>query len=191
MTGHRPSLPQRRSVRLQAYDYRSQAVYYITICSADKQRIFGEIVNDQMRLNGVGGCVDEAWLQTADKRPSAELDTHVVMPNHFHALFFLNSGIQTAGDFPGRSQARSSGSIGSIVAGFKQAATISIRRHVGDDQLPVWQRGYYEHIVRNDSSLAQIREYIQNNPINWALDRENCCFVPDQANPRTGWRETT
>jgi REP element-mobilizing transposase RayT len=180
----------RRSIRLQGYDYRSQGLYYLTICTAAKRCLFGEIIDDSMRLNACGQQVEQAWLETSVKRPYVELDAYVVMPNHFHAILFLRSGTETAPDFPGRGMQRSAGSLSTVIAGFKQAATMAARRTLENNELQVWQRNYYEHIIRTDDSLAQIREYIQNNPLSWALDRENPQFKPDPRTRLAGWQVT-
>jgi REP element-mobilizing transposase RayT len=174
---------KRRSIRLCGYDYSLAGAYFITICTQDRACLFGDVVDGEMRLNYAGKIVHDEWLRTADMRSNVELDAFVVMPNHFHAIVFLNDEPRR-GDRPvaptqstANTMARPAGptphSIGAIMAGFKSASTKHINEIRHTRGAPVWQRNYYEHIIRDDESLHRIREYIANNPLQWALDREN------------------
>jgi REP element-mobilizing transposase RayT len=165
-------------------------MYFVTVCAAERRSIFGEIRDGTMFLNRWGELVREEWLRTAEMRPDVELDEFVVMPNHFHGIIIFTH-VAMVGDGstlvpvgahcvrpPSDSPATNSGgarsaplqraarSLGSVMAGFKAAVT----RRIGQ---PVWQRNYFEHIIRHDHGLNRLRDYIIGNPSCWLADREN------------------
>ncbi len=169
--------PNRRSLRLKGYDYSQAGAYFITIVSQDRACLFGEVVNGEMRLNEFGEFVRDEWFQSAQIRQEIQLnpDEFVVMPNHIHGVVWIvgdGASVGAHGRAPLPMQ-RMPRSLASFIAGFKSAVTKRINERRGTPGLPVWQRNYYEHIVRDDDELRRIREYITNNPLQWALDREN------------------
>lgn len=188
-----PDIHHRRSIRLQEYDYNRAGAYFLTICTFQRECLFGEVIDCEMRLNGFGEIVREEWLNTAKMRPNVDLDAYVTMPNHFHAVIFMNQDIgahcmRPDSDAKDDSRAHSSaplrrqfGSIGSIIAGFKSAVTKSINTLRDNPGCPVWQRNYYEHVIRNDADLTNIRQYIANNPLKWDLDENNPADVHKNA----------
>jgi putative transposase len=138
--------------------------------------MFGRIVAGEVRLNAYGRIVEAEWVKTSARRDNLELDAFVVMPNHFHAIVVI------AGDSAGTARraptfedfARPiSGSLPTVVRSFKSAVTKRINESSLDSTAPVWQRGYYEHAIRNEHDLALTREYVMNNPLKWDLDEEN------------------
>jgi putative transposase len=151
--------------------------YFVTICTENKNCLLGEVVNGEAALSREGKIVGEEWLKTTEVRPYVSLDLFVVMPNHFHGILFIDKEAEggTARCAPTIRQFRMmiSESLPSIIRGFKSAVTrrINILRYVPG--APVWQRNYYEHVIRDEPSLKRIREYIVNNPLSWELDREN------------------
>jgi len=126
--------------------------------------MLGNIVNGEMRANKFGRIIETEWLKTPQIRKNVELDEYVVMPNHFHAiLFIIRRGVlQYAPTNKFRSPSQT---IGSIVRGFKSAVTKRTNKLRNTPGIPVWQRNYYERVVRNENELNRIREYIQNNPL--------------------------
>ncbi|WP_036199620.1 transposase [Meiothermus ruber] len=179
---YNPDKHHRRSVRLKGYDYTQAGAYFITICAQNRECLFGDVVDGEMRLNEIGLIVRDEWLKTAILRPSVVLDEYVVMPNHIHGVIIITDDCR--GTLHGRGTLQraptieqfgkpTSNSIPTIVRLFKSATTKRINEHRGTPGMPVWQRNYYEHIIRNDASLNRIRQYIVNNPIKWGLDREN------------------
>lgn len=174
---------QRRSIRLPGYDYSQAGAYFVTLCVHDRACLFGEVVDGAMRLNELGALVASEWLRTATIRPQVTLDEFVVMPNHFHAIIAIEDSRR--GVLPyARPRFRSPAeSLGSIVRGFKSATTTLINSMRNSPGVPVWQRNFYEHVIRNEAELTRIQEYIVNNPLQWYLDRENpqkgvCRYAP-------------
>ena len=129
-----------------------------------------------MHLNELGQVVENEWLQTENIRPNIETDTFVVMPNHIHGILVIaDNGRGVLQYAPTNKYGFSSPSqtLGAIVRGFKSSVTRQINQIRNTPGTPVWQRNYYEHIVRNEKELYAIREYIQNNPLKWDLDENN------------------
>ena len=172
-----PSKHRRRSIRLQGYDYSRAGAYFVTVCAQNREYLFGEIADGEMRLNEAGKIVRNEWLRTGDIRSNVELDAFVVMPNHLHASVFLSDEPRRRGDRPVAPTGPTPGSIGAIMAGFKSITTKRINEMRNTPGASVWQRNYYEHIIRDGESLDKIREYIVNNPMQWAFDRENLNIV--------------
>ena len=171
-----PSQNHRQSLRLQNYNYQQAGLYFVTICSYEKEFLFGEIVNGEVKLNQFGKIVEKEWFNTPFLRPNIELDTCVIMTNHFHGILHIHGSCITGADSRAHISAplhRTSHSLGSIIAGFKSAATKKINELRGTPRMPVWQRNYYENIIRDEESLQKMREYILNNPTQWELDEEN------------------
>lgn len=187
-----PEKHHRRSIRLRNYDYSQPGAYFVTICTYQKQSWFGEIKNGQMYLNQLGKIVADEWLKTCKIRPNFQLDEWVIMPNHFHGIVIINdySGDDQslgagnrpldlgAGNLPLDLGARDAplqqkpNSLSSCIAGFKSAVTKRINLLRQNTDTPIWQRNYYESILRDEKYLAVVREYIINNPKNWPNDRD-------------------
>ncbi len=179
---YNPQKHHRRSIRLKGYDYSQAGLYFITICCQNKECLFGQIVNNEMILNNAGKYADKCWLEIPQHLPNAILHEHIIMPNHVHGIIELSdvgaenflplqqSNEPKQNDF----QKMIPRSIGSIVKGFKIGVTKwmrSVRMEDFPPQRPVWQRNYYEHIIRNEQSYQVISEYIINNPAQWEEDK--------------------
>jgi REP element-mobilizing transposase RayT len=168
-----PSKRHRRSIRLRGFDYTSQGAYFVTTVTHDRRELFGRIVDDEMRLNAAGRIVAEEWQRSGEVRSNVEVDEFVVMPNHFHGIVFLmqnDEGTLRSAPTPAFG-ASVAGSLPVIVRNFKGAATRRLR-HLGFADT-VWQRNYHERLIRNERELHAIRQYIIDNPRQWALDKEN------------------
>ncbi len=190
---HDPERHGRRSMRLQGYDYSQAGAYFLTICTADRRMLFGDVVNHRMVLNEAGRIVADEWLGSARIRPEIELDAWVVMPNHIHGILTITDvgggcdrgsrpdqrSLTTGVGVAGRGDRRVAptgpgpGSVGAIVAGFKSASAKRINAFRGTPGVSVWQRNYYEHVIRFEAVLNRIRQYIAENPARWAEDPEN------------------
>ena len=166
------ALPHRRSIRLSGYDYSTSGFYFVTICTHGRQCTLGEIVDHQMLLAPLGELVSEEWWKAGLIRPDIAVDESIVMPNHLHGLVRIDRENAAKGDRQGARDAPLHGrgtSLGSLIAGFKAAVTRRAHREL-DLTHAVWQRNYYERVVRNERERAALREYIANNPANWQLD---------------------
>lgn len=173
---YNPAIHHRRSIRLVDYDYRLPGAYFITLCANEHRMVFGKIKTGIMQLNQAGEIVREEWLRTAEIRKEVELDTFVVMPNHFHAIVWLVRAHGVRPEKSGRTpstRTRLPQSLGSMVAGFKCVVTRRINEMNRTPGASVWLRNYYEHIIRNEEELNGVRQYIIDNPTNWDLDRNN------------------
>lgn len=158
--------PQRKRMRLSEYDYTTEGAYFVTICSNKRLPILGRITDGIMILNSNGKIVRESWLELPIIYSSVRIDMFVVMPNHFHGILFLvgagSSGPQDKPMTP---------SLSTVIAHFKHCTTTKINDLHHAIHTKRWQRGFYEHVVRNEEEIYKIREYIQNNPMKWQIDR--------------------
>lgn len=171
MTPYDPQYHHRRSIRLKGYDYTQAGAYFLTLCTKDRTCLFGDIVDGLMVLNVAGRVVDEYWKAIPSHFPQVELDTFVVMPNHIHGVLRIRAVGAKHLSPPRSRRLGTSNTIGSVVRGVKIGVTKWMR--VNTDIHDVWQRNYYEHVIRDESSLNRIREYIADNPASWADDAEN------------------
>jgi REP element-mobilizing transposase RayT len=177
----------RRSIRLPGYDYAQPGAYFVTICTKDREGVLGEVRSGQMVHSPFGLVVVEEWTRSASIRREIALDTFVVMPNHLHGIVFILEDASPAGvgahgraplpsstDLNARGIAnRKARSIGSFVAGYKAAVTKRVNSMRGTPGAALWQRNYYEHVIRTEAELQSIREYIALNPLAWEHDEEN------------------
>ena len=168
----------RKKNRLEDYDYSQDGYYFVTICTKNMVERFGEIRDDKMILSPIGEIVDQCWQAIPEHFPNVELDEYVVMPNHVHGVIVIENnndvGVQNfepLHDKINKFQHIIPRSLGSIIRGFKIGVTKYCRNNNCGNV--VWQRNFYDHIIRNERSLTRIREYIHNNPSQWASDRNN------------------
>ncbi|MCI0798339.1 MAG: transposase [Chloroflexi bacterium] len=159
---------RRRSIRLLGYDYAQTGGYFVTICTQGRACIFGDVVDGEMRLNHAGEMVQRWWTEMGNKFPAFQADEYVVMPNHFHAVVNLVSPKGAHAEAP----------LSTMVQWLKTMTTNEYIRCVKQCGWPpfskrVWQRNYYEHIIRDESALGRIRRYIVDNPAKWHKDPEN------------------
>ena len=163
-------LPQRKNIRLKYYDYSLEGYYFITICTKDRKEILGKIKpvgaddpvrpkpnisEEKINLTPIGTIVEKYWKETNKIYDNVILDEYVIMPNHMHGIICLKGG-------------QSRPPLQKIIQGFKSVTTRECFRY-GYKQ--IWQRNYYEHVIRNDKEYYEIKNYIQNNIINWETDK--------------------
>jgi len=168
------------NVRLKGYDYSQPNYYYITICTQNHIELFGKIINNEMVLNNAGIMTQQTLLQISDFYPAFSLDTYTVMPNHIHAIIVIQNNKslingQTQGSGPTYSYDIS---LSDIIKRIKTLTTKKYIDGIKNNGWPsfnkkIWQRSFHDHIIRNERSLTEIREYIVNNPTNWENDKEN------------------
>jgi REP element-mobilizing transposase RayT len=207
-----PEKHHRRSIRLKGYDYAQVGAYFLTIVAQDRACLFGEVADGEIRLNDVGHMVHQEWTNLPNRFLNIDLDAFIVMPNHIHGIIVITDVDPVnpvdpvgAGLVPAQhdnaaitsgATTRVAPTVGGIVGAFKSVTTVRYIHGVKHDGwLPfrgrLWQRNYYEHIIRDEESLNRIRGYIVNNPLQWPLDRENPHIVgATHASPRDDdpWR---
>ena len=172
---HNPARGRRHSLRLRGYDYSQEGAYFVTTCTHNRASMFGEIVDGQMQLNALGQIVEACWQETPEHFRDVQVDVSVVMPNHMHGILWITNRRGTACRAPTCEQfgKPTSQSLPTVIRSFKSAVTKRVNLMRGTPGSPLWQRNYYEHVVRDDAALNRIRDYIQTNPQRWRLDREN------------------
>ena len=185
-------LPRRKNIRLKNYDYATAGLYFITICCQDRSHLFGKIENGVLFLNDAGRMVEKWYLELEQKFPDKKCHEMVVMPNHFHCI------IESIADVPDVSDAhvvaprrgrphdnnekyglhntKRNATIGDAMDWFKTMTTNEYIRGVKTLEWKrfngkMWQRNYYDHIIRNEQAYERISEYILNNPKKWDEDK--------------------
>lgn len=171
----RGNLRGRRSIRLFEFDYTQPGAYFVTICAHNRQKIFWEVQDGQVKVNWIGRIVREEWWRTEVIRQNVFLDQFVVMPNHFHAIFHVTKSMKHEDAVRAHCNAplhRPAKSISSMIGLFKGSATRRVRREIRDQTYLIWQRNYYERVIRDEVELNRLRRYIIENPLRWKTDRE-------------------
>ncbi len=183
---YNPDIHTRRSIRLKGYDYSQAGLYFITICTQNRLCLFGGIHNGEMRLNDAGTMIERQWHESICRFNNIKTHEYIVMPNHFHDIIeFVGAPLVGAHCTiqPSTMAERQTGqpqgiapTVGDVVGSFKSLSTNEYIRGVKDNIWPrfdkrLWQRNYYEHIIRDEKSYLQISEYIQTNPITWPDDK--------------------
>ena len=153
-------LPKRKNIRLKEYDYSQNGAYFITICTKDRQSLFGSVGADSISARTITTTFENTIKQYA----GISAPIFVVMPNHFHAIIMIE-----------RADMESAPTISDVVQAFKRYSTVEYSKLVHQGMLPpydkqVWQRGFYDHIIRNQSDYDEIYRYIENNPVQWEQD---------------------
>lgn len=194
-----PERHHRQSIRLRGYDYTQAGAYFATICTLNRACLFGEVVNGEMRLNDPGQMVQTVWNELPVFYPGVDIDGSIVMPNHMHGIIVLVGAaprgrpddicdghphdIRDGRPDSGQPQGQPQGvaptlSLPDVVHRFKTMTTKRYADGVKQSGWPafhgrLWQRNYYEHIIRNEESLDRTRQHILDNPARWVVDREN------------------
>ena len=175
-----PKIHLRKRLRLQGYDYSFPGYYFITICTKGRICRFGEIKNGEMHLSQAGKIVEQCWHEIPVHFQNVRLDEFVVMPNHVHGIVVIrgndiqeknlndNVGKRHAFSLPKRQHQK----LPNIIGSFKSAVTKNVR-HLAIETNFAWQTSYHDHIIRTENALANIRDYIFHNPLQWAEDMEN------------------
>jgi putative transposase len=191
-----PNLPNRQSTRLKIYDYSLEGSYFITIVTQDRLHLFGKIENSQMILNTVGKIVEQEWKNSIQLRSNISLGEFIIMPDHMHMILTIDHQISNdkeSKEWEHSNPKSPSQTIGAIIRGFKGASTKKINlffnstgelhfaptdelQFAPTDELhfaptfyknKIWQRNYYDHIIRNQADYNRIEQYIIDNPQNW------------------------
>jgi len=193
-----PEICHRRSIRLRDYDYRDAGAYFVTICSFQRECLFGEVVDGEVRLNDAGGMVSDLWEVLPERFQTVRTEEHVVMPNHFHGIIMILDGRgepcvrpsfrkddnrgkgdqEQKGDHKDRPYGTEDNSLARVIQAFKSLTTHAYIEGVNFQEWPpfpgrLWQRNYYDRVIRSEKELANIRQYIVDNPAKWDLDENN------------------
>ena len=170
---YKPEIHHRRSIRLRDYDYSQAGAYFVTMYTHNKECLFGKVVDGKIELNNSGLLVQKWWLELKNKYPNIELDECIIMPNHLHGIITITK--QTVGAdlcvCPKRGEHAGS-PLRVMIQWFKTMSTNEYIRGIKSGrfvpfQQRLWQRNYYEHIIRNEKSFQRISQYIINNPRKW------------------------
>jgi len=189
---YNPDIHHRKSIRLKHYDYAETGAYFVTICTKDRECLFGEIVNGEMRLNNAGEIVQNTWNDLINHVSNIVLDQFIIMPNHIHCIVGAGSKpalhLQSDNAIDNIFQNKETGQskraglepaptsicgLSEIVRQFKTFSARRINKLRKMSGISIWQRNYYEHIIRDETQLNHIREYIITNPTRWDADHEN------------------
>jgi REP element-mobilizing transposase RayT len=175
----------RHSIRLPGFDYSRQGAYFITLVAFERECLFGKIVDGINSLSPLGQIAREQWMRLPARFPNWSTDSFGIMPNHVHGILLKQniSTIKAGATIPVRSNvpdplqrsnmSPSCDSLGAIIRAYKSAVSFRFHQISVHMELPLWQRNYYEHIIRDEDDLNRIRHYILENPLRWAEDSEN------------------
>ena len=182
---YNPEKHHRRSIRARGYDYSSPGYYFVNACTQHRECFYGEVVGTEMQLNDAGRMVEHWWQRLAGKFVQVDLDEHITMPNHLHGIIVIVDRHTRAPMYAPSCDGSDAASLprkrvplGEIVQWFKTMTTNEFIRGVKESGWPrfdrkLWQRDYFEHVIRDEKSLNNIRRYIRANPLMWPFDRDN------------------
>ena len=164
---------ERKRTRLKEFDYSSSNYYFITICTQNKTSLFGNVNNETLLLNGIGEIVKKCWLEIKEHFTNIDLDEFVIMPNHFHGIIIIDGIVGLRSPQPDAITKQFS--LSQIVAYFKYQSTRKVNEQRPAANGKVWQRSFYDRIIRNEKELYMIRNYIRYNASKWndVLGEEN------------------
>ncbi len=159
------NLPQRKPNRLKNFNYSSVNYYFVTVCAKNRKCYFGKIENQEMRENKIGKLLRQIWMELDKIFTGIELDIFVIMPNHFHGILIFNES-------PKYRIAQKPATLSQIIGAFKSKTNLFTRKQIFPDfsKINLWQKTFYDRVIRNDADLEKIREYICNNALKWELD---------------------
>lgn len=179
------NVPIRKPVRLSGYNYSEDGVYFVTICTQNRQELLGSIKNGRMILNEIGEMINDYWIKLPTKYENVIIDEYMIMPDHFHGLIAINWDFVGAHPRvrPNSNESNISGpthgsapTLGNIIQWFKTMTTNEYMNHVYQNDWPrfnkkFWQRGYYDHVIRDEEDLHRTRYYIKQNPAKWEEEK--------------------
>jgi REP element-mobilizing transposase RayT len=170
---YNPDKHHRRSIRLKEYDYSQAGAYFVTICAQNRDCLFGDIIDREIQLNTVSKMVRMWWNYLPKKYPNVELDDYTIMPNHLHGIIVINDHYRRGEVTSPLQSPLPQPTLGKIIAYFKYQSTKYVNQLHKTPGIKLWQRNYYEHIIRDENEINRIRKYIIENPLKWDMDNEN------------------
>ncbi len=162
-----PDIHHRQSTRIRTYDYSQYGAYFITIATANRESIFGEVCSGNMSLNISGDKVAAEWRALPSRFRGVILDEFIIMPNHIHGILIIDCA---DGNDENQGAASGAPTLGAIIRCLKSRSAIAVNKTYDRSGVPVWQRNYWDRVIRNESELQALRVYIQNNPQQWHAD---------------------
>jgi len=172
-------LHNRKSIRLQGYDYTQAGLYFVTICTQNREHLFGKINDGQLILNEPGKMIEIEWSKLTDRFKNIRLHEYMVMPNHFHAILeIVGATLVVDPDDKIAPTIQNGKTLGEMVGSFKSITTVAYIHGIKTNNWKcfdgkLWQRNYWEHIIRNEMAHQRIAQYIIDNPIKWEKDKLN------------------
>ncbi len=160
-------MPERKTLRLEGYDYSRAGYYFVTVCTQEKRHLFWDERRAGLEpapTNALGELVTRTWLDLPCHTTGIHVDKFVVMPNHFHGIVILDDACVGAGSKPARTP------LPEVIRQFKTFSARKINQARGTPGIPIWQRGYYDHIIRNEPDYLRVWQYIDTNPAKWEED---------------------
>lgn len=169
----------RHSIRIKQFDYSKPGIYFITICTQNRENILSKIINNgvgaglvsaqENQITILGQMIKETYLNLEKEFNNIKLHEYIIMPNHIHGIIEIYK----------RADTRPAPTIGDIICSFKSRTSLKCIKGIEEGiykpfNKRIWQRNYYEHIIRNEKEYFKIQEYIKNNPLNWENDKFNC-----------------
>jgi putative transposase len=173
-----PPLPKRRSIRLRSFDYSHPGSYFVTILSHNARHIFGELILGQMKLSAIGKIVLDCWLDVPNHLPGIELNEYIIMPNHVHGIIRIPARARHAAPLQRHVKTVEAfgsprvASIPTIVRSFKSAVSLLTRKVLGQPAALIWQRNYFERVLRDEREFHKVRRYIAQNPARWEFEKD-------------------
>ena len=159
-----PDRHHRRSIRLPGYDYSQPGAYFVTICTHQRECTFGTVQDRTVFLSQLGAIVEQCWCALSGYFRFIELDAFAVMPNHLHGIVIMKDYGQAN---VGGSSGTRPRSLGSIIQNFKSISTRKMKQAFQSSAAHIWQRSYYERVIRDQAELNNVRRYIETNPDRW------------------------
>ena len=159
-------LPQRKPNRIFEYDYSQNGAYFVTICTQDRKKILSQIVGDGFPVPKPCGTIAADYIrQIPIKYPTVSVDRYVIMPDHIHLLLRFHWDLGTGNPSP---------TLGNVIGWYKYQVTKQVNLHLNTTGAPLFQRSYYDHVIRNQKDYDEIWEYIENNPHKWVIQNGGC-----------------
>jgi len=187
--GDDPEKYNRHSIRMKGYDYSLPGAYFVILISFHTEYLFGEVKNGELLQSDIRGLIKDCWMGLPIFFEHIRLDEQVLMPNHLHGIIIIDTALGKGEAFsdiepieveaesenasPLRPRGTQPGLLGAIIQNFKSVSTRMANKRYFEPGNKIWQRDYYERIIRNERELNAIRQYIRDNPLNWDLDSEN------------------
>lgn len=158
---------KRKSIRWKDHSYNSSFSYFVTICTHEKQKIFGAVIDKEMKLSEIGMLAEQEWLKSFEIRKEVSCPAYCIMPNHIHAIITINNTDKENSPFNNNILPKS---VSSFVGGFKAAVTLALRKQ--DISFAIWQKRFFDRVIRDHHEFRYIENYIVMNPVVWDQNEE-------------------